>query len=148
MEAIRKMKTKAEQVDEWMATKPVIRDIINGVLVETTGEDRRVRFEQSAAEMQAMESIAAPVPSRITAWQAKAALSLTPHPQAGTMLEAAEAALNAMPDGVQKVVVMSAWGNNANFERISPTILSFGAALGMSSDDLDNLFRLGESLSV
>jgi hypothetical protein len=45
MEAFRTMKTKTEQVDEWMATKPVIRDIINGVLVETTGEDRRVRFE-------------------------------------------------------------------------------------------------------
>lgn len=28
-----------------MATKPVIRDMINGELVETTGEDRRARFE-------------------------------------------------------------------------------------------------------
>jgi hypothetical protein len=28
------------------------------------------------------------------------------------------------------------------------TILSFGTALGMTSDDLDNLFRLGGSLTV
>ena len=89
-----------------------------------------------------------PVPSPITAWQAKAGLAMTPHPQAGTMLDAAEAALAAMPDGAEKIVVLSAWNNNANFERTSPTILSFGVTLGMTSDDLDNLFRLGASLAV
>jgi hypothetical protein len=41
------MKTKTEQIEEWMATKPVIRDMINGKLVETTGEDRRSRFEEA-----------------------------------------------------------------------------------------------------
>ena len=89
-----------------------------------------------------------PVPSPITAWQAKAGLAMTPHPQAGTMLDAAEVALAAMPDGAEKIVILSAWNNNANFERTSPTILSFGVTLGMTSDDLDNLFRLGASLAV
>lgn len=89
-----------------------------------------------------------PVPDVIAAWQAKAVLNLTPHPQAGTMLDAAEAALAAMPEGAEKIVFQSAWANNANFERTSPTILSFGAALGMTSDDLDNLFRFGGSLTV
>lgn len=137
-----------EQIAEWMESVPVIRQVVNGELVEITGDDRIPLFEQSAAEMQALESIPAPVPARITAWQAKAALALTPHPQAGTMLDAAEAALNAMPEGAPKIVVLAAWGNNANFERTSPTILSFGAALGMSDDALDNLFRLGDSLTV
>jgi hypothetical protein len=89
-----------------------------------------------------------PVPSSITAWQAKAGLAMTPHPQVGTMLVAAEAAIAAMPDGAEKIVVQSAWANNANFERTSPTILSFSSALGMTSDDLDNLFRLGGGLTV
>ena len=53
-----------------------------------------------------------------------------------------------MPDGAEKIVVLSAWNNNASFERTSPTILSFGRALGMTSEDLDNLFRLGASLAV
>lgn len=88
------------------------------------------------------------VPSPITAWQAKAALAMTPHSEAGTMLVAAEAALAAIPDGAEKIVVLSAWNNNAKFERTSPTILSFGAVLGMTSDDLDNLFRLGGELTV
>ena len=89
-----------------------------------------------------------PVPSPITAWQAKAGLAMTPYTGGGTLLDAAEAAINAMPEGAEKIVVLSAWNNNANFERNSPTILSFGAALGMTSDDLDNLFRLGASLAV
>jgi len=53
-----------------------------------------------------------------------------------------------MPDGAEKIFVLSAWNNNASFERTSPTILSFGSALGMTSEDLDNLFRLGASLAV
>jgi hypothetical protein len=64
------------------------------------------------------------------------------------LLDTAEAAINAMPDGAEKIVVLSAWNNNANFKRTSPTILSFGRALGMTSEDIDNLFRLGASLAV
>lgn len=50
MEGFRTMKTKHEQLEEWMATKPIIRDMINGELVETTGEDRRARFEAAYDE--------------------------------------------------------------------------------------------------
>lgn len=64
------------------------------------------------------------------------------------MLVAAEASIAAMPEGAEKIVVQSAWANNANFERTSPTILSFSSALGMDSDALDDLFRLGGSLTV
>ena len=64
------------------------------------------------------------------------------------MLDAAEATISVMPEGAEKIVVLSAWNNNANFKRTSPTILSFGSALGMTPDDLDNLFSLGTSLAV
>jgi hypothetical protein len=89
-----------------------------------------------------------PVPASITAWQAKAALALTPHAQAGTMFVAAEAAIQAMAEGTEKIVVQSAWNNNADFKRTSPTILAFGKALGMTNVDLNNLFRLAGSLTV
>ena len=39
-----------------------------------------------------------------------------------------------MPEGAEKIVVLSAWNNNANFKRTSPTILSFGSVLGMTPD--------------
>ena len=93
-------------------------------------------------------AIVTPVPQKISAWQAKAALQLTPHPQAGNMLVATEAALAAMPASSEKVVVMAAWNNQANFSRQSATILQFGVVLGMDSDALDALFRLGDSLTV
>lgn len=89
-----------------------------------------------------------PVPDVIAAWQAKAALSVTPHSLHDNMLHAAELMIETMPDGLEKAIVQSAWSNNANFTRNSPTILSFGQTLGLSSDDLDNLFRLGGSLTV
>ena len=88
------------------------------------------------------------VPESITAWQAKAALAMTPNQQAGTMLAAAEAVINAMPDGPEQTVVRAAWDNNANFSRTSPTILSFAAALGLTNAELDQLFILGDSLTV
>lgn len=107
----------------------------------------RFRWDEEAGDFE-KTVIVPPVPFSISAWQAKAGLAMTPHPQAGTMLAAAEAALAAMPDGAEKIVVLSAWNNNANFERTSPTILSFGTVLGMTSDDLDNLFRFSGELTV
>ena len=88
------------------------------------------------------------VPQSINAWQAKAALDLTPHPKGGTMRSAAEAAINAMPDGQEKIVATAAWDNNANFSRTSPTILNFASVLGLSDADLDRLFILADSLAV
>jgi hypothetical protein len=73
---------------------------------------------------------------------------MPPYAEGGTLLDAAEATVNAMPDGAEKIFVLSAWNNNASFERTSPRILSFGSALGMTSEDLHNLFRLGASLAV
>jgi hypothetical protein len=44
------MKTKQEQVAEWMEATPVIRQMINGNLVEISGEDRRAIFEATYDE--------------------------------------------------------------------------------------------------
>lgn len=87
------------------------------------------------------------VPYRITAWQAKAALAMTPHGES-TALAAVEAVIAEMEDGPEKVVVKAAWDNNAAFERQAPTILSIGTAIGLSSEQLDALFILGGSLEV
>lgn len=90
----------------------------------------------------------ATVPTQITAWQAKAALALTPHPTAGNLRNAAEAALAGMPEGTEKVVALSAWENNANFERQSTTIAAIAEAIGISSQEVDSLFQLGDGLVV
>jgi cysteine synthase len=38
-----------------------------------------------------------------------------------SMLDAAEATVNSMPEGAEKIVVLSAWNTNASFERTYPT---------------------------
>jgi hypothetical protein len=88
------------------------------------------------------------VPQQITAWQAKAALAMTPAGEGLTMLDAANAIIDAMPEGPEKVLVTSAWDYNANFRRNSPTILGFAEALGLDSAALDALFIQGAALDV
>jgi hypothetical protein len=50
MEGFWTMKTKQEQVAEWMESTPVIRQMINRVLVEIVGEDRRAIFDATYDE--------------------------------------------------------------------------------------------------
>lgn len=99
------------------------------------------------------ELVAPSVPESITAWQAQAALKLTPYSGGGTLYDAAAAAIAGMEEStpeeaMQKVVVQTAWDNNANFSRNSATILSFASTLGLTDSDLDQLFITGSRLSV
>lgn len=88
------------------------------------------------------------VPQMISSWQARAALRLTPNNAGGTLLDSVEALISAMPDGEEKVIVTSAWENNAGFARNSPTIRSFASQLGLTEDQVDALFVLGAGLVV
>jgi hypothetical protein len=88
-----------------------------------------------------------PVPESITAWQAQAALKLTPLGD-GTLYDAVVAALAALPDGPEKVVAQTAFEKDAKFVRSSPTIAAIASALGLTSEQVDDLFRLGDSLIV
>jgi hypothetical protein len=93
--------------------------------------------------------VSPPVPRQITAWQAKAALAMTPDGDSDlSMLDAANAAIEAMPDGPEKILVKSAWDFNANFHRNSSTIIAFSMAIGLDSESLDALFVQAAALAV
>lgn len=77
------------------------------------------------------------VPSPVALWQARAALAV-----AGR-LDDATAAVNAAGGAVKE-----AWEYGNFIHRDSPTIEQLGAALGMTSDDIDNLFRAAAALEV
>lgn len=62
--------------------------------------------------------------------------------------DAVIAALAALPDGPEKVVVQTAFEKDAKFVRSSPTIAAIAGALGLTSEQVDDLFRLGAGLSV
>jgi hypothetical protein len=87
------------------------------------------------------------VPESIQAWQAQAALKLTPH-GGGTLYDAVVAALDAMPDGPEKTIVNAAFEKDARFFRNSATIATIATALGISAEQMDALFVLGGSFSV
>lgn len=73
----------------------------------------------------------APVPTEISRFQAKAALANI------HKLDAANAAVAASDN----VVLKLAWAEAPTFPRTSPGINALAPALGLSQDDLDNLFR-------
>ena len=84
----------------------------------------------------------APEELTIRAWQAKAVL------EANGLLQAAEAIIDTMPDGIQKIAVQSAWKNNADFPRSSQTIISLAAGLVLTDADLDQMFATAASLTI
>lgn len=80
----------------------------------------------------------APVPRTVSRFQARAALHLSGH------LVAAEAAVAASTDPL----VQMAWDEAIEFRRTSPTIVSLAAAIGLTDQQVDDLFRLAATIEV
>jgi hypothetical protein len=80
---------------------------------------------------------ALPVPESVALWQARAALA-----SAG-LLEKAQAAIAAAP-----AAVSTAWEYGNTISRASPTIAALGEALGLSSAQIDDLFRQAAAIQV
>ena len=107
--------------------------------------------EECEAAWDVFEPPAIPITPKIiptiSAWQARAAMKLTPYND-GTLLDAVEAVFTTLPDSENTIVVMTAWSHNANLERYSPTVLAFANALSLTSDEVDAVFKLAASLKV
>lgn len=79
------------------------------------------------------------VPVRVTRWQLRAQLAIQG-------LEAnVTAALNALPDSTQaeqefKIKAQYAWDYSNNIERTSPTVSMIQAVLGLSNQEVDDIF--------
>jgi len=73
------------------------------------------------------------VPREVELWQAKAVMS------AQGMIEAVEAAIDAMPEP-QRTDVGFAWAGNARLARRGPTVAALAPALGLTSDQVDAWF--------
>jgi hypothetical protein len=78
-----------------------------------------------------------PVPEIVSRFQARAALM-----DAG-LLDAVEAAIDQA--GPRERL---AWAETVEWNRDSPTIAAIGAALGLTSDQIDDLFRRAASISA
>jgi hypothetical protein len=81
------------------------------------------------------------VPREIPNWRAKVILA-----QMG-LLASVEAAIAALPEPDHTVVSL-AWGGDAKLARRGKTVLGLAAALGLSPDQIDQLFIAAEALEV
>lgn len=73
------------------------------------------------------------IPREIPNWRAKAILA-----QMG-LLATVEAAISAMPEP-ERTVTSLAWGGDAKLARRGKTVLGLASVLGLSSDQIDDLF--------
>jgi len=79
----------------------------------------------------------APVPDAVTPFQAKAALL-----NAG-LLDAVLAAIAAAPR-----ITQLAWAEATEFRRTSPTVLMLAGSLGLTSTQLDDLFKAAKEIEA
>ncbi len=113
------------------------KDVIVGwqiVDVEAPSGFEPVNFTWDGAAVQPKPVVIAPlpVPQEVTAFQAKAALL-----NAGLLTQVQ----TFMASGSAPAFAQLAWAEAPTFGRQSPTMLAMAQAMGMSSDELDNLFR-------
>lgn len=81
-----------------------------------------------------------PVPQAVTRRQAKQALLL-----AG-LLDDVQPAIDAIPEATQRGLIQIEWDDSQVFERDRPALIALATALGLDSDDLDDMFRTASAL--
>lgn len=80
------------------------------------------------------------VPQVVTRRQARQALLL-----AGR-LQDVQPAIDAIADPVQRSMVQIEWDDSQEFQRTRPTLIALATAIGMTAQDLDNLFTQAAQL--
>lgn len=81
-----------------------------------------------------------PVPQAVTRRQAKQALLL-----AG-LLDDVQPAIDAIPEATQRGLIQIEWDDSQVFERDRPALIALATALGLDSNDLDDMFRTASAL--
>ena len=96
----------------------------------------------SAEQRAAYEATKNAVPQSMTAWQARAILEME------GLLTQVESAIAGLDEGPVKIIIKSAWENNAEFKRSSLAIDGISKSIGLTSEQVDELFRKGAAIQV
>jgi len=101
-----------------------------------------VKLEAMSPEKRAAyEAAQNAVPQEIANWRARAVLEVEGLlPQVDTLVDALT--------GPEGVAVKAAWQNGASLTRNGATVQAIAAQLGLTDEQVDNLFRKGASLTV
>jgi len=82
-----------------------------------------------------------PVPEAVDNAQAREALI-----RSGIYIATVDAAIQAIPDAVEREIAHTQWEYRATVRRDSELLVSLATAIGLSSDEIDDLFRLAATL--
>jgi hypothetical protein len=82
-----------------------------------------------------------PVPESLANWRVKAVLDMQ------GLTPTVDAAIAAMPDSNEKIIISRAWNGNGDVLRHSPTVNSFMAILGLTDAQVDDMFRLADTFN-
>jgi hypothetical protein len=87
-----------------------------------------------------------PVPVEVPMWKVEAITKLTPAGEA-TLYDAIGGALEGLDEPL-KTIAKAAWFKGNTIARNSPTIASLKSELSLTDEQLDNLFRAANALTV
>ena len=127
-------------VAEWAAykvTPATPRRIFGGIPTYFYTFASQAEYESLPADLTVTPPV---VPQIISRAQAKAALILNGR------IGSVQPAIDAIPDPLQKALVQNDWDERLNFERTNATLIALATGLGMTSDQLDQLFIAGATL--
>jgi hypothetical protein len=83
----------------------------------------------------------APVPEAVDNAQAREALI-----RSGISITTVDTAIQAIPDAVEREIAHTQWEYRATVRRDSELLVSLATAIGLSGDEIDDLFRLAATL--
>jgi len=135
----------SEQLAAYEALKEGARlFLINGTvttLEEFAGEGNRAHFDQETKTWEVVSRPPAPVPKVLANWRVKAVLD------AQGLTATVNDAIDALPEGLEKIVVSRAWYGNGDVFRHSPTVVSLAQALSLTEEQVDEMFRMGATFN-
>lgn len=88
----------------------------------------------------------AKVPQVVTRRQAKQALRQTLDANGATLLSKVQPAIDAILDPLQRDTMQIEWDESLDFVRTRPSLIQMGAAIGLDSAGIDQLFILAATL--
>ena len=108
----------------------------DGATRETTVSERELTPEE-IAEMEAMQAVydVVQVPEKISNLQLRSQLILQ-----GFDLNLIEQTFNRISDATQRELIITAWEYATNFYRNNPMIVTMGNLLGLTSEQVDEIF--------
>lgn len=109
-----------------------MKKLVDGVLVELTPAEIAQRI------LDAQED--SPCPTQITRRQARQILAML-----GKLTEV-QSAIDSIPDELQRQIIQIEWEDSLTFDRNRPSLIMLATAIGLSSTDLDNMFKQAKLL--